>query len=86
VSLWAFVLRGISVLNVTTASALIVLPMLRSITEERFLRVDTSYAACLQEVRWRWFPGIAQDTRSAQLVTYVAGTFCNPCLRVGPPL
>jgi hypothetical protein len=27
--------------------------------EERFLRKDPGYAAYLQEVRWRWVPGIA---------------------------
>lgn len=59
VSLLAFVLRAFSVLNLTMAVVLIALLMLRGVVEERFLREDASYAAYLQEVRWRWFPGIA---------------------------
>ena len=59
VSLFAFVLRSFSVLNLTMAAVLIALLMIRGVVEERFLREDASYAAYLQEVRWRWFPGIA---------------------------
>jgi hypothetical protein len=56
--LLAFVLRGYTPINVFTAATLIVLLMLRSVIEERFLGVDASYAAYMQGVRWRWFPGI----------------------------
>jgi protein-S-isoprenylcysteine O-methyltransferase Ste14 len=59
VSLLAFVLRSYSVLNLTMAIILIALLMIRGVVEERFLREDPGYAAYLQEVRWRWFPGIA---------------------------
>lgn len=59
VSLLAFVLRSYSLLNLTLAAVLIALLMLRGVVEERFLREDAGYAAYLQEVRWRWFPGIA---------------------------
>jgi protein-S-isoprenylcysteine O-methyltransferase Ste14 len=59
VSLLAFVLRAFSVLNMTMAAALIASLMLRGVIEERFLREDSGYASYLQEVRWRWFPGIA---------------------------
>src|SRR5216684_6984450 len=59
VSLFAFVLRSYSLLNLTMAVVLIALIMLRGVVEERFLREDPGYAAYLQEVRWRWFPGIA---------------------------
>ena len=59
VSLLAFVLRSYSVLNLTMAVALIALLMVRGVVEEHFLRVDPGYAAYMQEVRWRWFPGIA---------------------------
>ena len=59
VSLLAFVLRSYSVLNLTMAILLIALLMIRGVVEERFLRDDPGYAAYLQEVRWRWFPGIA---------------------------
>ena len=58
VSLFAFVLRSFSVLSLTMAVVLIALLMIRGVVEERFLREDESYAAYLQEVRWRWFPGI----------------------------
>jgi len=59
VSLLAFVLRAFSALNLTIAVVLVALLMLRGVVEERFLREDAGYAAYLQEVRWRWFPGIA---------------------------
>ena len=59
VSLLAFVLRAFSVLNATVAAGLVALLMLRGVVEERFLREDAGYAAYLQEVRWRWIPGIA---------------------------
>ena len=59
VSLFAFVLRSFSVLNLALAVVLIALLMLRGVVEERFLREDAGYAAYLQEVRWRWFPGVA---------------------------
>jgi protein-S-isoprenylcysteine O-methyltransferase Ste14 len=59
VSLLAFVLRSYSLFNLTMAVVLIALLMLRGVIEERFLREDPGYAAYLQKVRWRWFPGIA---------------------------
>lgn len=59
ISLLAFVLRAFSALNLTMAVVLIALLMLRGVVEERFLREDAGYVAYLQEVRWRWFPGIA---------------------------
>ena len=59
VSLLAFVLRSYSALNLTVAVVLIALLMIRGVVEERFLQDDAGYAAYLQEVRWRWFPGIA---------------------------
>ena len=59
VALLALVLRGYSRLTLTLAVALVVLLMIRSVVEEHFLRDDPGYAAYLQEVRWRWFPGIA---------------------------
>jgi protein-S-isoprenylcysteine O-methyltransferase Ste14 len=55
----AFILRSYSLLNLTMAVVLIALLMVRGVVEERFLREDAGYAAYLQEVRWRWFPGIA---------------------------
>ena len=59
VSLFAFVLRSFSMPNLALALVLIALLMLRGVVEERFLREDAGYAVYLQEVRWRWFPGIA---------------------------
>jgi protein-S-isoprenylcysteine O-methyltransferase Ste14 len=58
ISLFAFVLRSFSPLNVTIAVALIALIMLRGLVEERFLGEDPAYAAYLLKVRWRWLPGI----------------------------
>ena len=58
ISLFAFVLRAFSPLNLLIAVALIVSLMLRGVVEERFLREDPAYDAYLTEVRWRWFPGI----------------------------
>lgn len=58
ISLFAFVLRAYSPLNLAIAAGLIASLMLRGIVEERFLREDPAYSAYLAEVRWRWFPGI----------------------------
>jgi len=58
ISLFAFVLRAFSPLNLAIALALIASLMLRGVVEEHFLREDPSYAAYLAEVRWRWFPGV----------------------------
>ena len=59
ISLFAFVLRAFSPLNLAIASALVASLMVRGLVEERFLRDDPAYAAYLAEVRWRWLPGIA---------------------------
>ncbi len=59
ISLLAFLLRAFSVLNLALAAVLIALLMLRGVIEEHFLREDAGYAAYLQQVRWRWLPGIA---------------------------
>jgi protein-S-isoprenylcysteine O-methyltransferase Ste14 len=58
ISLFAFVLRAFSPLNLTIAVALVALLMVRGLVEEHFLREDPAYAAYLLEVRWRWLPGI----------------------------
>jgi protein-S-isoprenylcysteine O-methyltransferase Ste14 len=58
-ALLAFVLRAYSPLNLVMAATSIVLFMVKSIIEERFLRDDPEYAAYLRRVRWRWVPGIA---------------------------
>src|SRR5260370_37116999 len=59
ISLLAFLLRAFSVLNLALAAVLIALLMLRGVIEEHFLREDAGYAAYLQQVRWRWRPGVA---------------------------
>jgi protein-S-isoprenylcysteine O-methyltransferase Ste14 len=58
ISLFAFVLRAFSPLNLAIAVALIASLMLRGVVEEHFLREDPAYAAYLGEVRWRWVPGL----------------------------
>ena len=56
----AFVLRSYSPLNLAIGTTLVILFMIKSFVEEYFLeRDDTAYAAYMQRVRWRWFPGIA---------------------------
>ncbi len=59
IAMLAFVLRSYSPLNLLTASTIVVLFMIKSVVEERFLRADPEYAAYLQRVRHRWLPGIA---------------------------
>jgi protein-S-isoprenylcysteine O-methyltransferase Ste14 len=59
ISLLAFILWAFSVLNLTLAAVLIALLMLRGVVEGRFLGEDPGYAAYLQQVRWRWLPGVA---------------------------
>jgi protein-S-isoprenylcysteine O-methyltransferase Ste14 len=49
VSLFAFVLRSYSLLNLAMEVILIALLMIRGIVEERFLEEDAGYAAYLQE-------------------------------------
>jgi protein-S-isoprenylcysteine O-methyltransferase Ste14 len=55
----ALVLRSYSRLNVALAVTIVILFMVKSLVEEYFLKDDPAYAAYLQRVRWRWFPGIA---------------------------
>lgn len=59
IAMLSFVLRSYSPLNLVLVSVIIVLFMVKSVVEERFLRDDPEYAAYLQRVRWRWIPGIA---------------------------
>ena len=33
--------------------------VIKTFAEEGFLRKDPAYAAYMERVRWRWFPGIA---------------------------
>jgi protein-S-isoprenylcysteine O-methyltransferase Ste14 len=33
--------------------------VIKSFVEESFMKKDPSYAAYMERVRWRWFPGIA---------------------------
>ncbi len=51
VSFLAFVLRGFSVLNLTVATVLVALLMIRSVAEERFLQEDAGYAPGCQETK-----------------------------------
>jgi protein-S-isoprenylcysteine O-methyltransferase Ste14 len=59
VALMSFVLRSYSRLSLALAVLLVLLFMVKSIVEERFLTADPEYAAYLRQVRWRWFPGVA---------------------------
>jgi protein-S-isoprenylcysteine O-methyltransferase Ste14 len=59
ISMLAVVLLSYTPLNLLMASTIVVLFIIKSVVEERFLRGDPEYAAYLQSVRWRWLPGIA---------------------------
>ena len=59
VAMLAFVLRSYAPLNLLMASIIVMLFMIKSVIEERFLRADPEYAAYLQRVRRRWIPGVA---------------------------
>ena len=59
IALLVFIVHAYWLVNLEIAVTLIVLLMIRSVVEERFLRADATYAAYLRQVRWRWFPGIA---------------------------
>ena len=59
VAMLAFVLRNYSPLTLLMASTIVMLVMVKSVVEERFLRADPEYAAYMQRVRRRWIPGIA---------------------------
>jgi protein-S-isoprenylcysteine O-methyltransferase Ste14 len=59
VGMVAFVLRSYAPQNLLMATTIVVLFMIKSVVEERFLRADPEYAAYLQRVRRRWIPGIA---------------------------
>jgi protein-S-isoprenylcysteine O-methyltransferase Ste14 len=58
-TLFAFILRSYSALNLTLAVILVGLFLLKSVIEERFLRDNPQYAAYMQRVRYRWIPGVA---------------------------
>jgi protein-S-isoprenylcysteine O-methyltransferase Ste14 len=60
IAMLALVLHSFSPLNLLLGASIVGLFMLKSIVEEYFLkRDDPAYAAYMQRVRWRWFPGIA---------------------------
>ena len=59
IALASFVLRSYTPLNLALAVSLVILFMIKSMVEERFLEDDAKYATYLRQVRWRWFPGIA---------------------------
>jgi protein-S-isoprenylcysteine O-methyltransferase Ste14 len=59
VTLFAFLLRAYLPLNLLLAAVIVGLFMLKSVIEERFLRDNPEYAAYMQQVRFRWIPGVA---------------------------
>lgn len=59
VTLFAFILRAYSPLNLMFYVVLVGLFMLKSVVEEWFLRDNPEYAAYMKQVRYRWIPGIA---------------------------
>jgi protein-S-isoprenylcysteine O-methyltransferase Ste14 len=59
VTLFAFLLRAYTPLNLLLCVIIIGLFMLKSVIEERFLRDNPEYTAYMQQVRYRWIPGVA---------------------------
>ncbi len=59
ISYLAFALRAYSPGNLALALMGIGMFVVKSFIEESFLREDREYAAYLDRVRWRWFPGLA---------------------------
>ena len=59
VAMIALVLRSYTPMTLLAALSIVVLFMIKSVVEERFLIADPEYAAFLQRVRRRWIPGIA---------------------------
>ena len=59
IAMLAVVLRSFSLSNLIMAAIIVALFMIKSIVEEKFLSEDSEYAAYLQQVRWRWIPGLA---------------------------
>lgn len=59
VTLFAFLLRAYVPLNLLLEAVIVVLFMLKSVIEERFLRDNPEYAAYMRQVRYRWVPGVA---------------------------
>jgi protein-S-isoprenylcysteine O-methyltransferase Ste14 len=51
-------LESYSLLNLLLYSLGIFWFVARTLAEEDFLRADPAYAAYMQRVRWRWFPGL----------------------------
>jgi protein-S-isoprenylcysteine O-methyltransferase Ste14 len=58
-SLAGFVLRAWSPTNLLLSLVPVVLFVVKSFMEERFLAEDPAYRRYMDRVRWRWLPGIA---------------------------
>jgi len=58
-TLFAFILRAYTPLNLLLYVIIVGLFMLKSVIEERFLRDNPEYAVYMQQVRYRWIPGVA---------------------------
>jgi protein-S-isoprenylcysteine O-methyltransferase Ste14 len=54
----AVVLEGFSWLNLVLSLAFLGLFVIKTLMEERFLRVDPVYRHYMREVRYRWIPGL----------------------------
>ncbi len=52
-------LASYSLLNAVLCLTGCILYMIKSLIEERFLSADASYRQYMQQVRWRWVPGLA---------------------------
>ena len=59
ITMFAFLLRAYSPLNLLLSLVIVGLFMLKSVIEERFLQDNSQYAAYMTQVRHRWIPGVA---------------------------
>jgi protein-S-isoprenylcysteine O-methyltransferase Ste14 len=59
VTLFAFITRAYTPLNLLLYVIIVGLFILKSVIEERFLRDNPDYAAYMKQVRYRWIPGVA---------------------------
>jgi protein-S-isoprenylcysteine O-methyltransferase Ste14 len=59
ITMFAFLLRAYSPLNLLLTLVIVGLFMIKSVIEERFLHDNPRYAAYMTQVRHRWIPGVA---------------------------
>lgn len=59
IAYFGVVLAGFSPLNLLLSAIGVMLFMVKSLVEERFLAEDPQYQQYMRQTRWRWLPGVA---------------------------